>query len=199
MSNLKTKIPVAQKNKNKQDKHAKADSGPKKGQTRKAAELSEETVGSRTSAEQNQNQIQEIESKYHRALADYQNLLRQTQKERSEYLKYANAALITQLLPLLDNLQMAHKHLNDPGLEMIVKQFKQILADENIIEIDPSIEEKFDEHQHEAIDTVETEDQDQVGLIAETSLAGYRYKEGQILRHAKVKVYNKQDKEEDEK
>jgi molecular chaperone GrpE len=142
-----------------------------------------------TSIQELENQLSDLDSKYKRALADYQNLLRQTQQERAEYLNYANAQLITQLLPLLDNLQMAYKHLQDPGLEMIVKQFQQTLTDEGIEEIKPKDGDHFDEHLHEALDTIATEDQAKVGLIAETALVGYRYKAGQVLRHAKVKVY----------
>jgi len=136
-----------------------------------------------------QSQRADLEAQYARALADYQNLLKQTQKDRADYLQYSNAQLITQLLPILDNLQMAYKHLQDPGLEMIVKQFQQILTDEGIEEIQPNEGDQFDAHLHEALDTVDTDDESKVGLIAETTLVGYKYKEGQVLRHAKVKVY----------
>ena len=150
-------------------------------------------VGQPTESTDQNSQVEELETLYKRALADYQNLVKQTAKERQEYIKYANSTLIASLLPLLDNLEMAHRHLQDPGLDMIVKQFKQTLIDEGLIPIHPAPGDQFDEQYHEAIDTFEIETQDQVaGTIAEVSLTGYRWHEGTVIRHAKVKVF--QDK-----
>lgn len=137
-----------------------------------------------------EDQLTELDSKYRRALADYQNLTKQHQKERAEYLQYSNSQLIAQLLPLLDNLQQAQKHLNDQGLAMIISQFHQILTNEGIEEINPSEGDQFDAHLHEALDTVETENEAKSGQIAETFLVGYKYKDAHVLRHAKVKVYS---------
>lgn len=139
-----------------------------------------------------QKRITELENNYKRALADYQNLIKQSQKERHEYIKFATCDLITQILPLLDNLQLAYKHTQDPGIEMIIKQFKQIIADEHVHEINPTHGTLFDENLHEAIDTVDGDEQ-QENQIAETAQIGYQYKDGPVLRHAKVKVYQTSD------
>jgi len=135
-----------------------------------------------------QTQLADLDAKYKRALADYQNLTKQHQKERQEYLKYANSSLITQFLPLLDNLKMAYQHLPDPGLEMIIKQFQQILTDEGIQEINPQPGESFFEGEQECIETLEGSAEQQ-NQIAEVSQTGYKYTSGYVIRHAKVKVY----------
>lgn len=138
--------------------------------------------------EQLQSHVENLENDYKRALADYQNLVKQTQKERQEYIRYANSSLIEQLLPILDNLKMAYKHLQDPGVEMIIKQFHDLLKGENIEEISAKPGDEFDHDLHEAIDSVEGT-AEQNGRIAELSLVGYKYQDGLVLRHAKVKVF----------
>lgn len=149
----------------------------------------------KSSIKQYQTQMEELEGKYRRALADYQNLLKQTAKEREEYLKFANTQLLAQFLPLLDHLRAAHQHLQDQGLEMIIKHFQQILTNEGITEIRPQPGEQFNPHDHEALDIVpgSPEQQDQV---AEVTQIGYKYPDGQVLRHAKVKVFKSLEQED---
>ncbi len=135
-----------------------------------------------------QPRLEELDDKYKRALADYQNLIKQTQKERQEYLKYANTQLISQILPLLDHLQSAQSHLQDQGLDMIIKQFQQLLTDEGIEEINPEIGSQFNEAEHECIEVLEGS-ADQQNQIATVTQIGYKYTDGYVIRHAKVKVY----------
>ncbi len=51
-----------------------------------------------------------LEEKYKRALADYQNLVKQTAKEKMEFAKYANELLLTEMLPVYDHLKIALRH-----------------------------------------------------------------------------------------
>src|SRR5690606_3522555 len=101
-----------------------------------------------------ESQLQEAEHQWKRALADYKNLMRQTQQERQEYVRFANSTLIAQWLPALDSLAMAVQHLKDPGLEMVYKQFQNSLSDAGVEEINPKEGEAFDAHLHEALDTI---------------------------------------------
>lgn len=52
----------------------------------------------------------EWEDKYKRALADYQNLLKQTAKEKMEFAVYANERMLKEILPVYDHLKMAMEH-----------------------------------------------------------------------------------------
>ncbi|MCG2697720.1 nucleotide exchange factor GrpE, partial [Candidatus Parcubacteria bacterium] len=82
-----------------------------------------------------QKRYDELEHKYKRALADYQNLLKQTAKEKQEFVRYANEQLIHEILPVYDNLRLALKHAKDTpdgarirdGVKYVLKQFKDVL------------------------------------------------------------------------
>jgi molecular chaperone GrpE len=132
--------------------------------------------------------LDEIEQKYQRSLADYQNLVKQTTKEKQEFAKYSTDALISQLLPLIDNLEQAASHLDDDGLDMIVSQFHQLLTSEGIEPINPQPGDAFDHTLHECLETVEDSSQKQ-NTLAQIDLKGYKYSHGRVIRPAKVTVY----------
>ena len=63
--------------------------------------------------------IVELENNWKRALADYQNLQKRTAEEKLSFVSFANSNVIRKLLPILDNLEMVQKHINDEGISMI--------------------------------------------------------------------------------
>src|SRR3990172_9586192 len=77
----------------------------------------------------------ELEDQLKRALADYQNLERRVDEERRLLSALSSAILIEKFLPVLDNLENAQSHLNDQGLAIVIKQFKDFLAGEGVAEI----------------------------------------------------------------
>ena len=122
-----------------------------------------------------------------RALADYDNLRRRTDEEKSLWIKFASTTIITKLLSILDMLESAQEHLKDQGLAIATLEFKKVLNDEGLEEIKPSVGDEFDHELHEAIETVGG---GKKGNIAEVAVTGWKYKDGNVLRFAKVKVYN---------
>ena len=100
-----------------------------------------------------------FEDKYKRALADYQNLAKQTMQEKIEFVKFANEQFLHEILPVYDNLKLALKHANQTpnnanikeGVKHVVKQFKGVLKDVGVEEI-KTVGEKFDPRLMEAID-----------------------------------------------
>src|SRR5512146_2807060 len=72
--------------------------------------------------------LEETESKYKRALADYQNLVRRTHQEKQEWARLSNRDLVLKLLPILDTLMLAEKHTKDQTFVLTVQQFLQVLA-----------------------------------------------------------------------
>src|SRR5579871_3686591 len=64
------------------------------------------------------NKITDLENQYRRALADYQNLEKRTREERGEWIRSGNKELLLRLLPVLDILMLAAKHINDKGLDL---------------------------------------------------------------------------------
>lgn len=131
----------------------------------------------------------ELKNQLARALADYDNLRKRSQQAEEEIVKFANLKLIIKLLPVLDMLYDAQKHLNDSGLAICINEFEDVFVQEEVEKIDVKVNDKFDEKIHEAIETKEGK-ADQKGKIESIALVGWRYKAGPVIRHAKVVVYN---------
>lgn len=128
----------------------------------------------------------ELEDMLKRTLADYQNLERRIEDERRMLSKLSSLLLIEKLLPTLDNLENAQAHIKDEGLEMVIKQFKEILSSEGVTEIEAE-GQTFDPNLHEA---VETQEGHQDNKIVKIIAKGYKI-EDKVIRPAKVIVERK--------
>lgn len=126
--------------------------------------------------------IVDLENKWKRALADYHNLEKRVAKEQSDFVRLANCRLIEKILPILDELQICQRHLNDKGLAIILGNFRQVLASEGVEEI-KALGEVFDPLFMEAIEVTDGPKD----KVAEVVKDGYRLEE-KIIRPAKVKV-----------
>lgn len=135
-------------------------------------------------------QEEELESnndKHLRALADYQNLLKQTAKDREEFVKYALSDFLQDVLPVYDHLKLSVNGLSEEeakspwatGVSHVLKQFKDILEARGIEEI-KTVGEKFDHNTMEAMDgTGET--------VEKEIMPGYKLN-GRVIKPAKVIV-----------
>ncbi|MDZ7587044.1 MAG: nucleotide exchange factor GrpE, partial [Patescibacteria group bacterium] len=63
---------------------------------------------------------QVLENQLKRTLADYQNLQKRVATDQSEFVKFTNAALLTKLFPLFDDLNRANAHLKNQGLQLTI-------------------------------------------------------------------------------
>lgn len=133
---------------------------------------------------------QELEDRLKRTLADYQNLERRIEEERKLLSRLSSVLLIEKFLPVLENLESAQKHLGDQGLELVIKQFKDILAAEGVEEIAAEGQE-FDPKFHEAIEAQVGEEDNKVAKVL---TKGYKI-EDKVIRPAKV-VVSKRDNHE---
>lgn len=124
-----------------------------------------------------------------RTLADYDNLSKRVERERIEIYGSASLQLVKRLLPILDMLDFAQNHLNDAGLAITLKEFRDLLKEEGYIEIKPELESEFDERLQEAVEVVDTEEENKNNTIAEVSITGWQTVSGNVVRPAKVKVY----------
>src|SRR3972149_10222577 len=124
-----------------------------------------------------------------RALADYDNLVKRVEREKNEFERSANIKLAIKLLPVLDILREAQKHLGDAGVAITIGEFEDALGSEGIEEIKVEKGEKFNPQNPEAVETIPGGNK---GTIAELVLSGWRFKDGKIIRHAKVKVFGAQ-------
>ncbi|WKZ25162.1 MAG: nucleotide exchange factor GrpE [Patescibacteria group bacterium] len=156
-------------------------------------EDSKKSSGENSEEGSTEEKLQEMESRYLRALADYQNLLRQHSKEKSEMIKYANETLILSLLPVYDNLRLSIKHFGESeenwlaGIRHITQQFKSSLEEAGVKEVETG-NLPFDPLVMEAVETRESLDQDQDNLVAEELKPGYLLGE-KVIIPARVAVY----------
>lgn len=139
-----------------------------------------------------QTREKELEEQVKRALADYANLVRRVEEEKSQLVEHLKSTILIKILPVLDNLEAAYNSLGREadngtrqGLEISIKEFKKILAEEGIEEIGD--EKEFDPRLHEPVEVVSGKED---GKVIQVVQRGYRLGE-KILRPAKVKVGKK--------
>ncbi len=128
----------------------------------------------------------EWKEKYLRALADYQNLEKQTNSWRQEFAQFASSDLVRKLLEVVDDLEKAQEHLQDEGLKLIIGKLQNILQGEGLEEIE--VEGKpFDPTTAEVVSTEPGEEEHKVIKVLQK---GYKLKD-KIIRVAKVIVWQK--------
>jgi len=148
-----------------------------------------------------QKEVLEYKDKWIRALADYDNLKKRAQKEKQDFLKFANQFLIVELFPIMDSFDSAILSIeksNDKesflkGIKMLQKEFHRVLEVNGLKRI-KSIGEKFDPNMHQAEEEVVT-DKYPEGFVAEEIRSGYTLSD-RLLRPAIVKVSKKKNREE---
>lgn len=141
-----------------------------------------------TSLEQ---QIKELEEKLLRLHADFDNFRKRTVRERSEQAIWAEATVVSRLLPVLDNFDRALANLPEEtvpwieGVQLVHKQLLDTLCQLGMEIID--CEQPFDPNVHEAVmrETCGPDVED--GTILQELQKGYLYK-GKLLRPSRVKV-----------
>ena len=121
-----------------------------------------------------------------RALADYQNLVKRFEKEKLEVILRANKNLIEDLLPVVDSLENAQKHLGDEGLKMGLANLRNVFLRYGVSEIETNEGDNFDSSSQEAIDAL---DGGKAGTVAGIITKGYKWNDGTVLRPTKVIVY----------
>jgi molecular chaperone GrpE len=137
---------------------------------------------------QSKKQIEDLEDKYKRAAADYQNLKRRSEEEKGKIIRLANERLILNMLEVLDDLEESLKHIDDKdGVEKVIDKFRNKLKLEGLEEINPKGSD-FNPYEHEALDSVEGEE----GKIINVYRKGYKLFD-KVVRPAFVAVGNGQE------
>ena len=139
-----------------------------------------------------QEKMEEYKAGWLRAKADYANLQKRTVASSSEAIKFANASLILEILPVVDNFNSAYEALpaelenNDwaKGIGFIKQQMEKLLENNKVVAI-KAVGEKFDPNYHEAVEEVKSAEKK--GIVVEEILRGYEMN-GKVIRAAKVKV-----------
>jgi len=135
----------------------------------------------------------DYKDKWLRALAEYENLKKRAEKEKSETIKFSTQFLIIELFPIMDSFDSAIKTIeksNDKesflkGIKLLQGEFHRVL-DVNGLKKIKTVGEKFDPNLHEAEEEIST-DKFPEGVIVEEIRSGYTLND-RLLRPALVKV-----------
>ena len=139
-----------------------------------------------------QQELDELNDRYKRVLAEFENYKKRSSKERETLYNSILGDIVEIFLPIVDNLENALKvETQDAeykkGVELVLKQFKDILKAKGVEEI-PALGETFDPSLHEAVSSVQDPDKNAKEIVQE-----YRkgYKIGsRVIRHSMVVVAN---------
>jgi len=134
-------------------------------------------------------EIERVKQQLVRTLADYDNLVKRVEKERSELESYANAGFVKNLLPVIDMFEQVQVHLKDSGLAIAMGELYGKLREAGVEEVRPVAGDEFSEETMEAVDVVDG-GRYKDGEVVELSLKGWRMRD-KILRWAKVTVAKK--------
>lgn len=141
-----------------------------------------------------QQKQQENYNLYLRALADCENLKKRSEKEKEEYISFANVNIIKRILPIIDNLERAlasaSEHADDfdslhQGLEMVSQSLQDLLAAEGVKAIE-CMGETFDPRYHQPL-MVESNPNYPADTVIEELEKGYTLK-NRVIRASLVKV-----------
>ncbi len=135
---------------------------------------------------------EELKERYLRIYAEFENYKKMVAREREEILRYSNESLISAIIPSIDNLEMALKHIpegaNDglvKGVELTLKEMLRVLERTGLTQID-SLNKTFDPRYHEAMSMVERNDVEPMTVVEEFR-KGYMYRD-KVLRPSLVAV-----------
>jgi len=137
--------------------------------------------------------LAEMQDKYLRLSAEFDNYRKRTLKEKMEISKYASEEILLKIIPFMDDFDRAIKHLNESadyegmksGIELIYGKFDDFLKQNGVKEIE-AINSDFNVDIHEAVAKSPVEDE-MKGKVVDVVLKGY-YLHDKVLRYSKVVV-----------
>ncbi len=154
-------------------------------------EVVEETV---ETSEENEfeQKYNDVNEKYMRTLAEYDNYRKRTIKEKETIYPEAKAIVVEKILPIVDNFNRAlesaeNKDAFYEGIVMLKKQLDDTLASLGVEEI-KAVGEEFNPELHNAVMHIDDEEQGE-NTVVEEFQKGYKIGD-RVIRHSMVKVAN---------
>ena len=140
--------------------------------------------------------IEELKKENLRVLADGENFKKRLTREKEEYFRFATSAILEEIIPVMDNLDLALTHGRQAeackdlvtGVEMTMNIFLDTMKRHGLVQI-AAVDVPFDPAVHEAMGQTERDDLDE-NTVCQMLQKGYMLKD-RLLRPAKVMVSRK--------
>lgn len=141
-----------------------------------------------------ETKIAELQDKYLRQVAEFDNYRKRTIKEKAELILNGAEKTVTAILPVLDDLERALKNMDKmedldavkKGVDLIYQKFVKVLGDQGVKKIDTE-NAYFNTDLHEAIAQVPAPSDEMKGKVIDCVKSGYTLNE-KVIRHAQVAV-----------
>ncbi|MBE5873755.1 MAG: nucleotide exchange factor GrpE [Lachnospiraceae bacterium] len=138
-------------------------------------------------------QIEQLEDKVKRQLAEFENFRNRTEKEKQAMFETGAKSVIEKILPVVDNFErglatVPEDKKEDPFVDGMNRIYKQMLTELENIGVKPieALGYEFDPNLHNAVMQVESEEYES-GVVAQELMKGYTYREN-VVRHSMVAV-----------
>ncbi len=138
--------------------------------------------------------LQEMNDKYLRLTAEFDNYRRRTLKEKMELTKTAGENILIKILPVMDNFERALQSIDKSddvaalkeGVLLIYNNFKEFMKQNGVTEID-AVNQEFDTDLHEAVTKIPAPEEDMKGKVVDCIEKGYKLND-KVMRFSKVVV-----------
>jgi molecular chaperone GrpE len=138
----------------------------------------------------------ELNDKYLRLSAEFDNFRKRSLKEKMELIKTAGEDILLNILPVVDNFERAIKSINHhnsdeskailEGVDLIYNKFREFLSQRGVKEIE-AVGKEFDTDLHEAITKIPAPQDDLKGKVIDVIEKGYLMHE-KVIRFSKVVI-----------
>ena len=138
-------------------------------------------------------QIEQLEDKVKRQLAEFENFRNRTEKEKHAMFETGAKSVIEKMLPVVDNFErglatVPEDKKEDPFVDGMNRIYKQLMTELENIGVKPieAVGQEFDPNLHNAVMQVESEEYES-GTVAQELMKGYTYRDS-VVRHSMVAV-----------
>ncbi len=161
-------------------------------ETENSIENGDEIIELKKQIDSQKIELAEMEDRFKRVAAEFDNYKKRSSKEKELMYNSLLSDVISSFLPIIDNLEKAlEAHTDDEnyktGVELVLKQFKDVLASKGVKEIE-ALGKTFDPELHEAVSSVIDENLGEKE-IKEEYRKGYMIG-SKVIRHSMVIVAN---------
>lgn len=154
-----------------------------------------EKRGFRKKKDKKDEQIEELNDRLMRTMAEFDNFRKRTEREKSQMFVIGAKDIVEKILPVIDNFERGLNSIPTEekesafvqGIEQIYKQLMTTLESAGVVPID-AIGKEFDPNFHNAVMHADDENFGE-NMVSEELQKGYMYRES-VVRHSMVKVVN---------